>query len=307
LAVEIRRFVWTDIEGIARLHRAAEPFDRSGRLGDAIALRKRWSRPGNQPEAECLVAEALGKVVGYAYRFTVAGSAQCQVDGVVHPAWRRQGIGRQLLARTAEDARLSGAQSLDLRVRDDELAALAFCQAVGLRAVRVWHRQWLEPLRLSPFTFPAGYSWRQYRPRHDDAAYVKLVNETLGDHWGLGPITHENLASLVGQPGFEPANILFAIQGQEIVGVSALRLVARQVAGRDSTVAHIGPVGVQAAHRGLGLAHALLAASLRHCRRRRIQAAELDVDETNAPAIHVYQDCGFETLFRILWYRQELG
>ena len=56
----------------------------------------------------------------------------------------------------------------------------------------------------------------------------------------------------------------------------------------------------------LGLAHALVTANLRQGRRMQIQAAELDVDENNVPAIHVYQDCGFELLFRILWYRMDL-
>jgi ribosomal protein S18 acetylase RimI-like enzyme len=65
-------------------------------------------------------------------------------------------------------------------------------------------------------------------------------------------------------------------------------------------------VGVRLNRRGEGLGHALVAACLRQCRRRRLEAAELDVDETNAVAMHVYDDCGFEPLFRILWYRLDL-
>ncbi len=306
LAIEIRHFTWPDVEAIARLHRASEPVDHAGRLGDAIALQQRWRRPGNRPEEECLVATVQGAVIGYCHRSLVPGTDQCLVDGVVHPAWRRHGIGRSLLARISDDARLAGARTLDVRARDDEPATMAFCQALGFHLARVWHRMWLEPLRLAPFAFPAGYSPRPFHPRGDVRAYVEIVNDTQAGHWGIGPIDLTSVASLVSQPGFDPGNILFASHEGAIVGVSAVRYLEREVGSRTFAVGHIGPVGVRVAHRGLGLGHALLAATLRQCRRRQMQAAELDVDEANAPAIHVYEDCGFETLFRILWYRRDL-
>jgi len=163
---------------------------------------------------------------------------------------------------------------------------------------------WLHPLRVPAYAFPPGYSWRHYRSFHDAADYVRIVNTTLSGHWGVEPITLDSVASLVRQPAFHPANILFATWGREIVGVSAQRFIERQVNRHPLTATHIGPVGVSTAHRGLGLGHALVAASLAQARRRNIQAAELDVDEGNGPAIHVYQDCGLEILTRIFWYRR---
>ncbi len=312
LGLVIRHFSWPDIEGICRVHRASEPVDHAGRLVDAALLRERWRRPGSNPERDCLVAEAGGAVLGYSVRTLVPGTDQCLVDGVVHPSWRRLGIGRRLVRRLAEEARQSGVSTLDIRARDDERATVAFSQALGFELMRVWHRMWLEPLRVAPFAFPSGYSWRYFRPHRDEEVYVEVVNNTMGEHWGVGPIGREEINYLVSQPSFEPADILFATRNgssgmAEIAGVSAVRFLERQVGSRWFSVGHIGPVGVRAEHRGLGLAHALVANNLRQCRRRQIQAAELDVDEENAPAIHVYQDCGFELLFRILWYRLDLA
>jgi len=306
LNLRIRRFTWVDIEAIARIHRASEPVDHAGRTLEAKALLQRWRSPGTNPGEECLIAEARGRLVGYALRWWVHGTDRCLVDGAVHPAWRRRGIARQLLARTAEEARLAGARSLDLRAHEDEEPAVAFAQGLALALVRRWYRMWLQPLRVPPFAFPPGYGWRSFRPRHDQAAYTAIVNATFAEHWGIGLTTAEGVARMVTQPGFEPSSIIFATRQRGVVGVCVTRLAERQVGTRRFPVALVGPLGVCAAHRGHGLAHALLSTSLRQCHRRRIQAAELEVDEGNRPAIHVYEDCGFETLFRILWYRQDL-
>ncbi|MDI7277574.1 MAG: GNAT family N-acetyltransferase, partial [Anaerolineae bacterium] len=131
-------------------------------------------------------------------------------------------------------------------------------------------------------------------------------NEAFSEHWGMGPTTPERVAEMVGEPGFEPADVLLATWQREVVGLCHMRFLERQVHGRSLAVAHIGPVAVLTGHRGRGLGHALVAACLHQCRRKHMQAAELDVDEGNRPAIHVYEDCGFETLFRILWYRRDL-
>ena len=306
MGIRIRRFTWADIGAIAGLHRASEPVDHAGRNADVASLERRWRRPGSQPEKDCLVAEAGGTVVGYALRWVVTGTRQCTVDAVVLPDWRRRGVGRRLLARTVEQARAEGAGSLDMRARDDEPAAMAFCRALGFGQVRVWCRMWLQPLRIPSFSFPAGFGWRYFRPGRDEAAYAEIVNETFADHWGIGRTSAQRVAELVGQPGFDPESIIFATRQAEIVGVCYARYLEREVCGREYSAAHIGPVGVRAACRGQGLARAMMAACLRQCRRQRIQAAELDVDETNASAIHVYGDCGFEHLFRILWYRLDL-
>jgi mycothiol synthase len=306
LSLQIRHLTWADMEAIAQLHRAAEPAGPDSRAREAATLLQRWRRADNLKE-ECLVAEAEGRLIGYAIRSLVAGTDQCVVDGVVDPEWRRRGIGRQLVERVAKEVCRAGARTLDIRVRDDDLVAIAFCESLGFSRARVWLRMWLQPLRVLPFCFPPGYSCRSFRPHRDEAAYVEIVNETFGDHWGVGPASLERVAQMVRQPGFEPDSILFATRRRGIVGVCTARFLLRQAGRHEYTVAHIGPLGVRAAHRGRGLACALLAACLRQSRHRQIEAAELDVDESNAPAIHVYEKCGFETLFRTLWYRRELA
>ncbi len=305
LQIQIRHLTQEDIEAIVRLHQAAAPIDQAARARDAASLR-RWLPRRAQADEQCLVAEAGGLFVGYAVRSLIAGTDQCLVDGLVHPAFRRRGIGRQLLQRIVEDARLAGARSLDLRARDDDTTAIAFAEATGFRLERRWLRMWLEPLRVPHRAFPSGYSWRHFIPHTDEAAYAQIVTETFREHWGVGPTSIERVNALVNRPEFEPTNILFATCQREIVGVCMVRFLERAVDGCTYKTAHIGPIGVRAAHRGRGLGRALLSLCLQRCRRRFVEAAELDVDEHNAPAIRIYRSLGFRTLHRILWYRRDL-
>lgn len=306
MAIRVRQFTWDDIEGIARLVRAAEEVDHAGRSGDAVSLARRWRRLEGDAQALCLVAECSGALVGYALCSPLAGRERCLLDGVVHPEWRRRGIGRRLLEGSLEIARRLG-RPLDVRVRDDEAAGVAFCQAMGLRLERVWQRMWLEPLRVPPFTLPAGYGSRSFRPHADEATYAGLVNETMAEHWGTGPMQPAEVARMMEQPEYDSSVHLFATCGREAVGVCSARFLVRSVEGQEVLVAHLGPIGVRAAHRSRGVARGLIAACLRQCWRRGMQAAELDVDTQNAAAIHVYRDCGMQPTFRILWYRRELA
>ncbi len=63
-----------------------------------------------------------GTVTGWAGVLVLGHEAQVMTVGVL-PAYRRQGIGRQLLADLVEHARASGARELFLEVRVDNEAA----------------------------------------------------------------------------------------------------------------------------------------------------------------------------------------
>ena len=88
--------------------------------------------------ARYLVARAGERVVGFAGIWTMVDDAHITTFGV-HPEWRRQGIGRQLLLNLAELSVAIGARRMTLEVRASNLAAQALYRSfdfdvVGRRA-----------------------------------------------------------------------------------------------------------------------------------------------------------------------------
>lgn len=84
--------------------------------------------------AQCWVAEKDGEVAGALVGYLVLDEYQVATIAV-HPAFRRQGIGRALLAHALDDAQRAGAQSAFLEVRVGNRAAQSLYSQFGFRIV----------------------------------------------------------------------------------------------------------------------------------------------------------------------------
>lgn len=84
--------------------------------------------------ARYVVARAGERVVGFAGVWLMVDDAHVTTFGV-HPDWRRQGIGRQLLLNLAELSSAIGARRMTLEVRVSNVAAQALYGAFGFQVV----------------------------------------------------------------------------------------------------------------------------------------------------------------------------
>jgi ribosomal-protein-alanine N-acetyltransferase len=84
--------------------------------------------------ARYVVARAGDTVVGFAGVWLMVDDAHVTTFGV-HPEWRRQGIGRQLLLNLVELAVTLGARRMTLEVRVGNTAAQALYRAFGFEIV----------------------------------------------------------------------------------------------------------------------------------------------------------------------------
>ena len=88
---------------------------------------------GNQL-ARYLVARTDDRVVGFAGIWMMVDEAHITTFGV-HPEWRRQAIGRQLLLNLAEVSIALGARRMTLEVRESNVVAQALYRAFGFDTV----------------------------------------------------------------------------------------------------------------------------------------------------------------------------
>jgi ribosomal-protein-alanine N-acetyltransferase len=84
--------------------------------------------------ARYLVARAGESVVGFAGTWLMVDDSHITTFGV-HPDWRRQGIGRQLLLGIADLSVAIGARRLTLEVRASNQAAQALYRTFGFEVV----------------------------------------------------------------------------------------------------------------------------------------------------------------------------
>ena len=84
--------------------------------------------------ARYLIARAGDRIAGFAGVWLMVDDAHITTFGV-HPDWRRQGIGRQLLLNVAELSISIGARRMTLEVRASNVAAQALYGAFGFEIV----------------------------------------------------------------------------------------------------------------------------------------------------------------------------
>jgi len=92
------------------------PYDWFNRRVSLDALGTALQHPDMHPAYNIFFAEAAGQVVGCAGLWRSPERTRGVGCVLVHPQWRRPGLGTELLQRISQRARVSGANRLDVGV-----------------------------------------------------------------------------------------------------------------------------------------------------------------------------------------------
>jgi len=218
---------------------------------------------------------------------------------VVAPGLRRHGFGRAVVARALE---LTGGQ-LRLWAHGDLPAAGLMAERLGFHRVRVlWQlRRSLFALLPAP-DLPVGVTVRTFRPGLDDAAWLALNARAFAHHPEQGAWTLEDLRLRMSEHWFDPAGFFLAERGGELIGFHWTK--AHGLDGHaHEPIGEVYVVGVDPSAQGLGLGRQLTVIGLQYLRALGLDQVMLYVDESNAPAIRLYESLGFsrwdtDVLFR---------
>ncbi len=251
-------------------------------------------------------------LVGYGHLDVTDVVAGSSAELAVHPAYRRHGIGRQLvqqLVAETPDGRLR------LWAHGEHAAAASLAASQGFNRTRV-----LFQLRRSLYAplpdvrLPTGVVLRSFRPGADDEAWVDLNARAFADLPDQGSWTLVDLHLRMREPWFDPDGFLVADRadaaGPRMVGFHWTKVHGGTGPGelwhdhddegqhRHETHGHepmgeVYVVGVDPGEQGHGLGRALTIAGLVHLRAAGLPDAMLYVDAGNAPALAVYESLGF--------------
>ncbi|MFF2633314.1 GNAT family N-acetyltransferase [Microbacterium sp. NPDC058021] len=226
---------------------------------------------------------------------------QIDLQGGVHPHWRRRGIGSALLAwqhaRALQQLAESGSAlpgEVRLHAGEHEDDAVAIAERRGFHVDR-WFAS-MERDLAAPVPERATPEGITLVPYSADRASDSLAarNDAFRDHWGSLPSTPERWEKLVGGPFLRPDLSTLALDGDEIVAFCLASVNEDDWATLGASHAYIDLIGVVRSHRGRGLAPLVVSRSLGRMADAGLERAVLDVDtESPTGANSLYERLGF--------------
>jgi mycothiol synthase len=236
-----------------------------------------------------VATEPSGAWVGYGHLDLTDRIQGASAEIVVHPDWRRRGVGAALVRRMLDET--GPAMSLRLWAHGHHPAAARLADTLGFTRVRdLWQMRRSLHADLPPLEVPDGIRLRPFRPGVDDEAWLRVNARAFADHPEQGSMTAADLSLRMTESWFDPVGFILAERGGELVGFHWTKV---HEGGEHDPIGEVYVVGVDPSAQGLGLGRVLTLAGLWHLRERGLDQVMLYVESDNTAAIAVYERLGF--------------
>jgi mycothiol synthase len=308
-----------DIAAWERLLADIEAVDQRGEVLDEDDLQDEFDSVWSDPEHNAVLVRAGGAPVAFGWLRVVPGQRahhRITLWGGVHPEWRGQGIGRQILDRQVQRARdvaptldTAVPVQLDVELGDTQGEAHRLFERAGFEPVRWFHELQVRlDADVPEAPVPDGLVLRPWDESVDEASRLGHA-EAFADHWGSEPRSPEEWRQwYTGHRGFRPDLSFVVLDGDQLAGFCLCGVYPQDWAANGYRDAWINTVGTKRAWRGRGIARSMLVASL-----RAMQAAEdgferatLGVDSENPTgALGLYSSLGFVEIRRNVTMQRE--
>ncbi|MDG4794214.1 mycothiol synthase [Micromonospora sp. WMMD1082] len=277
----------TEIAEVLALAATAGDTDGADPLDEHVLLRLRDAHAA----ATHLIARSDdGTLTGYAHLDTTDPVSGVGVELVVHPAYRRRGIGRAL----ARGVLASATGPLRAWAHGDHPSAAALAVDLGFHRARLlWQLRRPLTAPLAEPRLPDGVTLRAFRPGADDEAWLTLNARAFAEHPEQGRWSIEDLRLRLAEPWFDPAGFLLAVESatDRLLGYHWTKVHERP---GSAPIGEVYVLGVEPSAHGGGLGRALTTAGLAYLRERRgLDRVMLYVDESNTGAVALYERLGF--------------
>jgi mycothiol synthase len=320
--VHIRNYRSGDLPALVALINEADAHDKSDRATTLQELEHEMSFPTARPETDCFLAWEGDRLVGYTDLYVRSGDANLDKEstiyswGVVHPRWRRRGLGRRLLERSYRRA-AEYLPELEVRrlnfqctARDVEGGRIALYESLGMVQVRYFVNL-ARPLNgnLPPVGIPAGFRLRTFDPERDAEAVWQVDNTAFRDHWGYSEGDLGDFLHWIELPYIRPELWFLAEEeaSGDMVGLGLNVIDPNWITQTGRREGYVSTLAVLREHRKRGLGTALLVQSLHALQDAGMESAHLHADADNLTgAMRLYERVGFRVRKTSMAYQKVL-
>lgn len=278
------------------------------------------SYPAHNPRLRYAVETADGQFIGFGvclFPFWMDAPGVYEVYGVVHPLWRGRGVGQALLAAFEPYARRQGAARLWTDCRESQATSIRFLEQAGFATYGIRFESALDLTRFKASDYAdaservtaAGFTLTtlaQVRPTRPEAErdLFELYRVAIHDvpfpgGARLTPVYDTWHSYMLEGPTTDPAFIFLALDGERMVGMTAIQLLQDAPAVTSATA-------VLREYRGRGVALALKVMSLAALKERGYVEARTQNDTANPPILHLNEKLGYRRLPGWLQWEKQL-
>jgi mycothiol synthase len=296
--VEIRGRLGADeVAAVLAVVDAATEADGVRPLNEHVMLHLRY---GGEEQARNVLVYADGRLAGYAHVDPTDAVAGPSGELVIHPEFRRRGLGRRLLEAVLAE---TGGR-LRLWAHGGHPGAARLAASAGFERVRsLWQMRRSLFAALPDPVVPEGIRIATFRPGVDEEAWLAVNARAFADHPEQGAWTLEDVKRREQESWFDPEGFFLAWRGERLAGFHWTKVHGDGEHAHDP-IGEVYVVGVDPAEQGTGLGRALVLTGLRHLRARGLAQVMLYVDEANTPAIRLYESLGFTHWDTDVMYRR---
>lgn len=306
-----RRFVVdTDIPCLTQLLAEVEATDFTGEDVSEETLREQLTWPGHIPTLDRWLVEAPdnpNSIIGFSsvWKSAVANHADTYV--AVHPTWRKQGIGSELMRRTLARAKELDALYAFVYADIVNQDANMFVRKRGFGPVAAYkemHASVNNSLLATPI-WPEGHYVRDYSTIQDVSTLMHVIHHSFHDLWGHRDFTEEEFQSFLSSGPFDGIFIVFSPTGEAIGAGKAI--LSEQLSEKyGKPIGYIDSPGVIPEQRVKGVHLPLLLTMMHWLQAQKAVDFLLESWGDAEQTIAIYESVGFKTVKEATLYKHDL-
>ncbi len=215
---------------------------------------------------------------------------------IVHPDWRRLGIGSNLLSKVIERASQLKADAIQIYANFRHPAAPGFLQKHGFISQGAYTELRLtEGPQLPPVIWPYGYTMRTYAEVQDLSILTQAMNLSYIPLWGHNEVSESEMASWLPNFNQQGLFLVFSEKGR-VIGISRVEPSPERTAKNGRPTGYIDAPGIVPQHRRLDLYRALVLTGIRWLREQGHTLVDMESWGDKLEVLKMYRELGFKDI-----------